>query len=65
MRKDFDRQSDTLHMSCKKQSDAPNRLEQETAEYFNNMSEEEAKAERELESAIAGASANIDVDAEE
>jgi hypothetical protein len=40
-------------------------LERDTAAYYRNMSEEEAKAERELESAIVGAAADIDVDGEE
>jgi hypothetical protein len=40
-------------------------LERDVAAYYKNMPEDEAKAERELESAIAGAAADVDVDTEE
>jgi hypothetical protein len=40
-------------------------LERDTATYNENLSEEEARAESELENAIAGAAAGIDVDGEE
>jgi hypothetical protein len=43
----------------------PMTLERDTAAYFKNMSEDEARAERELENAIVGAAADIDVDGEE
>lgn len=39
-------------------------LECDTAAYYKNMSEDELRAERELENAIAGAAAGIDVDTE-
>ena len=39
-------------------------LERATAAYFENMTEEELKAERELEDAIAGAAKGIDFDNE-
>jgi hypothetical protein len=41
------------------------RLERDTAAYYENMSEEEATAERELENAIAGAASTIVTDCEE
>jgi hypothetical protein len=39
-----------------------NQLERDTAAYFDNMTPEQLKAERELEDAIAGAPRGIDVD---
>jgi hypothetical protein len=38
-----------------------NQLERDTAAYFNNMTPEELKAERELEDAIAETHKGIDV----
>jgi hypothetical protein len=40
-------------------------LELDTAAYFENITEEELKAERDLENAIAGPAKAIDFDAEE
>jgi len=40
-------------------------LELDTAAYYQNMSEEEAKAERELENAITGTVTGIFVDGKE
>lgn len=40
-------------------------LERATESYFESMTPEQLKAERELENAIAGAGAGIDVDSEE
>jgi hypothetical protein len=40
-------------------------LECATEAYYENMTEEELKAERQLENAIAGAGSGIDVDGEE
>ena len=40
-------------------------LERATEAYFENMTQEELKAERELEEAIAGAAKGIDVDGDE
>lgn len=42
-----------------------NQLERDTAAYWDNMTPEELKAERELEDAIAGAAAAVDLDSEE
>ena len=42
----------------------PTQLELDTAAYYENMSEEEAQAERELEAALASAAAGIDFDQE-
>jgi hypothetical protein len=39
-----------------------NQLERDTAAYYDNMTPEQLKAERELEDAIAGAPRGIDVD---
>ena len=41
-----------------------NRLERDTAAYFDNMTEEQLKEERELEKALAGAAKGIDFDNE-
>jgi hypothetical protein len=41
-----------------------NRLERDTAAYWDNMTPEELKAERELEKAIANAGKGIDFDNE-
>jgi hypothetical protein len=41
-----------------------NQLERDTAAYWDNMTPEELKAERELEGAIAEAAKGIDFDAE-
>jgi len=41
-----------------------NQLERDTAAYFDNMTPEQLKAERELEDAIAGAAKRIDFDNE-
>ena len=41
-----------------------NQLERDTAAYFDNMTPEQLKAERELENAIAGAANGIDFDEE-
>jgi hypothetical protein len=59
-----------MKSSKKKRSKQPkkrrmNQLERDTAAYFENMTEEEAKAERELEQALAGAAKEIDFDSEE
>lgn len=40
-------------------------LERDTEAYYENMTEEELKAERELENAIVGVGTGIDVDGEE
>jgi len=40
-------------------------LERDTEAYYENMTEEELKAERELENAIVGAGTAVDVDGEE
>jgi hypothetical protein len=40
-------------------------LEHDTAAYFENMTVEELKAERDLESTIAGAAQAIDLDSED
>ncbi|MGD0990789.1 MAG: hypothetical protein ABR874_23540 [Candidatus Sulfotelmatobacter sp.] len=58
-----------MKSSKKKRSKQPkkrrqNRLERDTAAYYENMTEEELKAERELEDAIAGAAKGIDFDNE-
>jgi hypothetical protein len=37
-------------------------LERDTAAYFENMSEEEAREERELEAALAASALGIDID---
>jgi hypothetical protein len=42
-----------------------NQLERDTAAYYESMTPEQLKAERELEDAIAGAAKGIDVDGEE
>jgi hypothetical protein len=41
-----------------------NQLERDTAAYFDNMTPEQRKVERELEAAIAGAAKGIDFDKE-
>jgi hypothetical protein len=41
-----------------------NQLERDTAAYFDNMTAEELKAERELEEAVAGAANGVDFDKE-
>jgi hypothetical protein len=41
-----------------------NQLERDTAAYYENMTEEELKAERELEDALADAAKGIDFDNE-
>lgn len=38
----------------------PTQLELDTAAYFANMSEEEARADRELEAALAGCASGVD-----
>jgi hypothetical protein len=42
-----------------------NQLERDTAAYYENMSEEEARAERELENAIIRTAKDVDMDGEE
>jgi hypothetical protein len=42
-----------------------NQLESDTAAYWDNMTPEQLKAERELEDAVAGAHRGIDVDRDE
>jgi len=59
-----------LSKSKKKRSKQPKKrrqtqLERDTAAYFENMTEEDLKAERELEDAIAGAAKGIDIDKDE
>jgi hypothetical protein len=41
-----------------------NQLERDTAAYYDNMTPQELKAERELEKAISGAAKGIDFDNE-
>ncbi len=40
----------------------PTQLELDTAAYFANMSEEEARADRELEAALAGSVSGVNFD---